>query len=72
MIKNMPESTIEGRLISLGRIEYLFQVFGGIALLFIEVKYNLTDGKEYLDAVARVIAQANGMHNHLLHLLIIG
>lgn len=60
MIKNTPESIIEGRLTSRGRIEYLFRAFGGIALLFIEVKYNLMDGKEYLDAVAQVIAEADG------------
>lgn len=72
MIKNTPESIIEGRLTSHGRIEYLFLAFGGIILLFIEVKYNLPDGKQYLDAVAQVIAEADDMHTQLLHLLIIG
>lgn len=72
MIKNTPESIIEGRLTSRGCIEYLVRAFGGIALLFIKVKYNLTDDKEYLDAVAPVIAEADGMHTQLLQLLIIG
>lgn len=60
LIKNTPGSIIEGRLTKKGRIEYLFRAFGGIAMLFIEVKYRLASSKEYLDAVAQVIAEADG------------
>lgn len=62
---------IKGRPTSRGRIEYLFQAFGGIALPFIEVKHNLAGGEEYLDAVTQVIAEADGNDSNNLHFLII-
>lgn len=61
LIINTPESVIEGRITTKGRIEYLFMAFGSLAMLFIEVKYRLNTGDEFLDAVAQVIAEADGM-----------
>lgn len=65
LIINSPESVIEGRITTKGRIEYLFKAFGSLAIVFIEVKYCLNTGDEFLDAVAQVIAEADGIYNIL-------
>ena len=45
-----------------GRIQYRFIVFGGLSILVIEVKYELEDAKERLDAIAQVIAELDGIY----------
>jgi hypothetical protein len=61
-ILNTPESIIPGRMTTKGRIEYHFLVFGGLAVLVIEVKYVLGVAEERLNAIAQVIAECDGMH----------
>lgn len=50
-----------------GRIVHMFRVFGhgGTAVLFVEVKYQLLSKREYLNAVAQVIAESDGISLHL-------
>lgn len=60
LIKNVPESVIEGRITRKGKIEHVFHTFGGIHMFFIQVQFRLTSGKEYYDAVAQVIPEAEG------------
>jgi hypothetical protein len=60
-ILNTPESIIPGRMTTKGRIEYHFSVFGGLAILVIEVKFTLGTADERLDAIAQVIAECDGM-----------
>lgn len=43
-----------------GFVQEVVSTVQGLALLIIEVKYNLTDGKEYLDAVAQIIVEVDG------------
>jgi hypothetical protein len=57
---NTPESTLEGRITTKGRIEYQFKVFGGITVLFIEVKLSIGGLTEHLNCIAQVIAEADG------------
>ena len=42
--------------------EYQFLVFGRVSILVIEVKYKLGNANEWLDAIAQVIAECDGMH----------
>jgi hypothetical protein len=44
-----------------GRIEYQFKVYGGITVLFIEVKLAIGSATERLDCYAQVIAECDGM-----------
>ena len=53
---------ISGRIKTRGRIEYYFLAFGGLSILVIEVKYKLGNANEWLDAIAQVIAECDGMH----------
>ena len=66
LIYNTPESLLEGKIASKGRMEYQFKVFGGITVLFIEVKLNIGSLSERLDYIAQVIAEANSMFNPLI------
>jgi hypothetical protein len=61
-IRNVPESVIQGRISTRGRIKHHFLVFGKLALLVIEVKYWLGSSDERLNAIAQVIAECDGMH----------
>jgi hypothetical protein len=61
-IRNVPESVIQGRIPTRGRIEYHFLVFGELSLLVIEVKFRLATGDERLNAIAQVIAECDGMY----------
>ncbi|KAN0115875.1 hypothetical protein V8E52_006415 [Russula decolorans] len=51
---NLPGSTIEGRIITKGMVEYYFKTIGFIAVLFIELRLKIANGKERLDAGFRV------------------
>ena len=44
-----------------GRIEYQFKVYGGVTVLFIEVKQRVGGANERLDCYAQVIAECDGM-----------
>jgi len=45
-----------------GRIEYHFLVFGGLRILFIEVKIVLGTAAERRNAIAQVIAESDSQH----------
>ncbi|KAN0079175.1 hypothetical protein V8E54_004389 [Elaphomyces granulatus] len=49
----------EGRIATKGRIEYQFQTYGGVTILFIEVKLGIGGLAERLDCVAQVIAECD-------------
>jgi hypothetical protein len=58
---NTPETILEGRLTTKGRIEYQFQTYGAINVVFIEVKLEIGGQSERLNFVAQVIAECDGM-----------
>ena len=49
-----------GRIATKGRIEYYFIVVGCLTVLFIEVKLSIGSSTERMNAVAQVIAEADG------------
>ena len=51
---------IEGRIGTQGRIKYSFQIFGAVAILFIEIKLKVVNDAERLKAIAQVIAECDG------------
>lgn len=58
-----------GRMTTRGRIDYQFRVCGALTILFIEVKPQTGSGDERLNAVAQVIAEADGTWScYSLHL----
>lgn len=61
MIVNTPESLLEGTLTSQGRIEHQFKVMGSCTIVFVEVKLQLGNKREHMNAIAQVIAEADGM-----------
>ena len=71
LVYNTPESILQGRLTTQGRIEYQFKAFRGIRVVFIEVKLNIGSLTERLDCIAQVIAECNGMYGIFLQLDII-
>ncbi|KAF8233174.1 hypothetical protein L208DRAFT_1268124, partial [Tricholoma matsutake] len=60
MLRNNPETTIDGRIGTQGRIEYFFQTFGAVAILFIQMKLKVGNDAERLKAIAQVIAECDG------------
>jgi hypothetical protein len=58
LINNTPETLLEGRLTSKGRIEYQFRAFGALTVLFIEVKLRLGTPEERANYIAQVSVQA--------------
>lgn len=58
--RNLPESIIEGRMTTKGRVEYYFRSFGSIAVLFVEFRFKIGGANERLDAIAQVIAECDG------------
>ena len=66
-IRNTAESIISGRMTTKGRVEYHFLVFGRLAFLVLEVKFELGIGQE-LDAIAQIVAECHGIYTlHLPH-----
>lgn len=61
LITNVPECIIPGRITKRGRIEYQFKVCGTLTMLFVEIKFHITDGCERLNAIAQIIAEADGL-----------
>jgi hypothetical protein len=60
MLRNNPETIIEGRIGMQGRIEYTFNKFGAIAILFVEVKLKVGNDAERLKAIVQVIVESDG------------
>ena len=58
--RNLPESIIEDRISTKGRIVYYFRAFGSISVLVVEFKPRKGGSKERLDAIAQVIAECDG------------
>ena len=58
--RNLPESILDGRVTTRGRIEYHFKAFGSVGALFIEARLKFGGAKERMDAIAQVIAECNG------------
>jgi hypothetical protein len=57
---NTPETIMDGRLATKGRIEYQYRAFGGVTILLIEVKLEIGSFTERLNCVAQVIAECDG------------
>ena len=68
LLFNTPETLLEGRLTTKGRIEYQFKIYGGITVVFIEAKLNIGSLTERLDCFAQVIAECDGMVQGALNL----
>jgi hypothetical protein len=49
-----------------GRIEYQYKTYGGVNVIFIEVKLRLGNETERLDFFAQVIAESDGTVQHIL------
>ena len=60
LILNDPETLMPGRIATQGRIEYHFKVIGGLTVLFVEVKLFIGSDAERMNAIAQVIAEADG------------
>jgi hypothetical protein len=57
---NTLEEMLEGKMSTKGRIEYQFRIYGGVSILFIEVKLNVGGLTERLNCYAQVIAESDG------------
>ena len=71
IVLNSPETILEGRITTKGRIEYQFQTYGGVTVVFIEVKLETGGFAERLNCVAQVIAECDGMVQNALNLDIV-
>jgi hypothetical protein len=61
VLRNLPESMMKGHIATQGKIEYYyFKASGAVALLFIEMKLQVGDSGERLNAIAQVIAECDG------------
>jgi hypothetical protein len=60
LLRNNPETVIEGRIGTRGRIKYLFKAFDAVVILCIEAKLKIGNDVERLDAIAQVIAECDG------------
>ena len=70
IVLNTPETEtiLEGRIATKGPIEYQFQTYGGVTIVFIEVKLEIGGLTERLNCVAQVIAECDGMVENALNL----
>ena len=59
MLRNEPETMIDGRIGTQGHIEY-FKTFGAAAVLCIEMKLKVGNDDERLKIIAQVIAECDG------------
>ena len=60
MLRNKPETMIDGRIGTQGRIEYSFRTFGVVVVLCIEMKLKVGNDDERLKIIAQVIAECDG------------
>ena len=66
LLFNKPEEILEGKIATKGRIEYLFKTYGGITVIFIEVKLDIGNLTERLNCLAQVIAECDGEFSVML------
>jgi hypothetical protein len=66
LVFNTPEEMLEGKMSTKGRIEYQFKIYGGITIVFIEVKLDIGGLAERLNCYAQVIAECDGEFRMLL------
>ncbi|KAF8238350.1 hypothetical protein L208DRAFT_1421318 [Tricholoma matsutake] len=59
LMKNTPESIIPGHMMTKGQIEHHYKLFGGITIIFVEVKVKIGDAQERWNVIAQVIAESN-------------
>ncbi|RMZ90432.1 hypothetical protein DV736_g2320, partial [Chaetothyriales sp. CBS 134916] len=59
LLYNTPEAMLEGNIATKGRVEYQFKTFGGVTVVFIEVKLDIGNLTERLDCYAQVIAECD-------------
>jgi hypothetical protein len=55
-LTNLPESFLESRMTTKGRVEYYFRAINSVAVLFVEFKYQIGGASERLGAIAQIIA----------------
>jgi hypothetical protein len=60
LLFNTPEEMLEGKIATKGCIEYQFTIYGGVTVIFIEVKLNVGSLAERLNYYAQVIAECDG------------
>jgi hypothetical protein len=60
LLSNAPEEMLEGKIVTKGRIEYQFKTYGGVTVVFIEVKQDVGNLTERLNCYAQVIAECDG------------
>ena len=60
LLLNKLEAVLEGKIITKGRIEYQFRTYGGVTVVFIEVKLDVGNLAERLNCYAQVIAECDG------------
>ncbi len=60
MLRNKPETMIDDRIGTQGRIAYFFQTFGTVVLLCIEMKLKVGNDDERLKIIAQIIAECDG------------
>ena len=60
LLSNTIGELLEGKFTTKDRIEYRFRVYGGITVVFIEVKVNIGSETERLNFYAQVIAECDG------------
>jgi hypothetical protein len=63
LLFNKPEEILEGKIATKDRIEYLFKTYGGITVIFIEVKLDIGNLAERLNCLAQVIAECDGEYS---------
>ena len=56
-----PEALLDGAMTKKCHIEYQFKTYGGITVVFIEVKREIGNLLERLNFIAQVIAESDGM-----------
>jgi hypothetical protein len=61
LLFNTPEEILEGKIVTKDRIEYQFKTYGGVTVVFIEVKLDVGNLAERLNCYAQVIAECDGM-----------
>jgi hypothetical protein len=58
-IRNTPESLMNGRITTRGKIEYHFKTFGALTIVFVEVRLKIGSIEERINAIAQVIAECD-------------
>lgn len=56
----MPGSFMNGCITTKGKIEYHFETFGVVTVVFVETKLKIGSDEERVNAIAQVIAEYDG------------